>query len=215
MALADRIEVAGKSVASSESAPTTRATFRREGEYWSIEFGSETFRVRDSRGMRHLARLLVAPGREVHALELASTETARSGETASADEGLSIDGFGDVGAILDPEAKAAYRARLIEIREDLAEAEQWHDPERARLLEEEEQALTHELANALGLGGRDRGAASGAERARVSVTRAIRAALARIRKQSPALGGHLDATIRTGLFCSYAPDPRAPIVWRI
>jgi hypothetical protein len=48
----------------------------------------------------------------------------------------------------------------------------------------------------------------------VNITRAIRAALARIRAYSPALASHLDATIHTGTFCSYAPDPRAPISWR-
>jgi len=48
----------------------------------------------------------------------------------------------------------------------------------------------------------------------VMFTRAIRAALARIRAHSPALADHLDATIHTGTFCSYAPDPRAPITWR-
>jgi len=35
-----------------------------------------------------------------------------------------------------------------------------------------------------------------------------------IRAHSPALADHLDATIHTGSFCSYSPDPRAPITWR-
>jgi hypothetical protein len=48
----------------------------------------------------------------------------------------------------------------------------------------------------------------------VNITRAIHGALARIRAHSPALADHLDATIHTGTFCSYAPDPRAPITWR-
>ena len=76
------------------------------------------------------------------------------------------------------------------------------------------QFLADELAAAVGLGGRDRKTGSAAERARVNITRAIRAALARIRAHSPALAGHLDATIHTGTFCSYTPDPRAPITWR-
>ena len=76
------------------------------------------------------------------------------------------------------------------------------------------QFLTGQLAAAVGLGGRDRPAGSAAERARVNITRAIRAALARIRAHSPALAGHLDVTIHTGTFCSYTPDPRAPITWR-
>ena len=40
---------------------------------------------------------------------------------------------------------------------------------------------------------------------------AKRATPSRIRAHGPALADHLDATIHTGTFCSYAPDPRAPI----
>ena len=104
-------------------------------------------------------------------------------------------------------------ARLVELREDLAEAEAWNDPERAARAQAEIDALAHELSAAVGLGGRDRATGSPAERARVSVTRAIRAAMVRIDEADPALGAHLDATIRTGTFCSYSPDPRAPIRW--
>jgi len=68
---------------------------------------------------------------------------------------------------------------------------------------------------AVGLGGRDRRAASHAERARLNVTRAIRAAMAGLARANPALGTHLAATIRTGRYCSYTPDPRAPITWQI
>ena len=75
------------------------------------------------------------------------------------------------------------------------------------------QFLTDELAAAVGLGGRGRKPGSPAERARVNITRAIRGTLSRIRAHSPALADHLDATIHTGTFCAYTPDPRAPITW--
>ena len=65
----------------------------------------------------------------------------------------------------------------------------------------------------MGLRGRDRTAGSPAERARVSITKAVKIALSRIRTHSPALADHLDATVHTGTFCSYAPDPRVPITW--
>jgi hypothetical protein len=121
----------------------------------------------------------------------------------------------DAGPVLDSEAKPAYRTRRDELEQELTEAEAWNDPERVARLRVEADALTHELTAALGLGGRDRSAVSAAERARVSVTRAIRAALARIGEHSTGLGAHLDATIRTGTFCSYTPDPRAPITWQL
>ena len=101
-------------------------------------------------------------------------------------------------------------AWLRELEEDLAEATSWADPVRAARARQEMQFLADELAAAVGLGGRDRKTGSAAERARVNITRAIRAALSRIRAHSPALADHLDATIHTGTFCSYAPDPRAP-----
>ena len=65
------------------------------------------------------------------------------------------------------------------------------------------------------MGGRARRAGSMAERARVSVTRALRAAIERLEKANPTLGKHLDTTIRTGTFCSYTPDPRVPPSWQL
>jgi tetratricopeptide (TPR) repeat protein len=216
MALAESIEPrsAAGTHPKEANAAITAATFRNEGEYWTIEFGSDAFRLRDSRGMRHLSRLLASPGHEIHALEL-----ARSGAVDAlvrpVGEDLDSDGLGDAGPRLDATAIAAYKARLDELRDELTEADSWHDVERASRLRAEEQALAHELAAAHGLGGRDRPEASAAERARVSATRAIRASLDRIGRQSTTLGAHFDATIRTGTFCSYSPDPRAPLTWRL
>ena len=224
MALARSLAAGGTTAApstaperASPAAVTQAAVFRLEGEYWTIRFGGgEAIRIRDARGMRHLARLLESPGREIHALELAQGDAApREHVPALAESDLASDAFGGVGPVLDPEAKAAYRARLMELREDLQEAEAWNDPERAARAQAEIDALAHELTAAVGLGGRDRATGTPAERARVSVTRAIRAAIARIDEGDRALGAHLDATIRTGTFCSYVPDPRAPIRWEL
>jgi hypothetical protein len=121
--------------------------------------------------------------------------------------------LGDAGALLDAEAKAAYRARLEELRAELEEAEGFNDPERAARARAEREFLTAELARAVGLGGRDRRAASHAERARLNATRAIRGAIANLARANPSLGRHLAATVRTGRYCSYVPDPRAPIAW--
>jgi tetratricopeptide (TPR) repeat protein len=215
MALADRIglpvddpgtAVVGRAV--------TIATFRREGEYWSVAFDGDPFRVRDSKGMRHLAKLLASPGSEVHALELVDLRSSGSVRATLGDDLMSAN-LGDAGPLLDTTTKAAYRERLQDIRRELVEAEEWNDPERVARLQVEERALVHELSAALGLGGRDRAAASASERARVSVTRAIRSALDRIGRQDPTLGDHFEATIRTGTFCSYVPDPRIPITWRL
>jgi len=54
---------------------------------------------------------------------------------------------------------------------------------------------------------------SHAERARLTVTKGIKAALARIARSHCTLGAHLSATVRRGYFCRYVPDPRHPITW--
>jgi hypothetical protein len=39
--------------------------------------------------------------------------------------------------------------------------------------------------------------------------------MANLARANPSLGRHLAATIRTGRYCSYTPDPRAPISWEL
>jgi hypothetical protein len=198
--------------------PATHASvFRREGEYWSIAFEGQIFRLKDAKGLRYLGRLLQDPGREFHVLDLVALEEALPPETPGAPAGESdrTSRLGDAGPILDPEAKVAYRRRFEELEAELAEAEAWRDPQRAERAREEKAFLVQALAGAVGLGGRDRLAASAGERARINVTRAIKAALARIQEHSPALGRHLIRTVRTGIYCSYAPDPRFPGAWQL
>jgi hypothetical protein len=52
-----------------------------------------------------------------------------------------------------------------------------------------------------------------AERARVTVTKGIRAALIKLTADHPALAEHLAATIRRGHECVYRPDPRLDVCW--
>jgi hypothetical protein len=198
--------------------PAPTNLFRREGEYWSVEFESDSFRLKDSKGMRYLAKLLGRPGTEMFALDLVMGDSGqaapRPGARERAEAGIQVAGPGDAGEVLDPQAKAQYKQRLEELREELEEAESFNDPERASRAREEMDFLVRELSSAVGLGGRDRRAASDSERARVNATRAIRAAVDRVAEHSPALGRHFEATIKTGTFCAYTPDPRMPASWR-
>jgi hypothetical protein len=214
-ALEAAIGYEGATYADGRVLETKGEVFRREGEYWTVMFGGMTVQIRDSKGMRHLARLLREPGRELHALDLARPDVVSPFSPSGSAVKLSADRLAGAGPVLDPEAKAAYRLRLEDLQADVDEADAFNDPERGARARQEIEFLTDELAGAVGLGGRDRMAASSAERARVSVTRAIRAALARITEQSPDLGRHFEATIRTGTFCSYNPDPRVPMSWEI
>jgi tetratricopeptide (TPR) repeat protein len=189
--------------------------FRREGDYWSVSFEGRTVRVRDLKGMRYLARLLADPGREYHVLDLVAAETGSGAHAASSHAaGLPRSALGDAGESLDAQAKDAYRRRLAEIDDDIEQARAIGDAERAAQADAERDFLVQELARAFGLGGRDRRAGSASERARAGVTRAVRQAMTRIAEHHPQLGEHLSRTIRTGTYCAYVPDPRAPAGWR-
>jgi eukaryotic-like serine/threonine-protein kinase len=190
--------------------------FRRDGEYWTIGFEGAPVRLRNERGLAYLAYLLARPNERIHALELAALGRSQplNAPTRLDDGSATLRvGLGDAGELLDERAKSEYRRRLGELREELEEAESWGDPERAAKLSTEIDFLTRELAQALGLRGRDRRAASPAERARISVTKAITRARAKLAEHDESLGEHLGATIRTGTFCSYAPGPAAPGTW--
>ena len=190
--------------------------FLREGDYWTVTFEGDTVRVRDLKGMRYLARLLADPGREFHVLDLAAAEGGRPIQVSGDQTGRPPrSALGDAGEILDAQAKEAYRRRLSEIDDDIDQARAAGDGERAAQADAERDFLIRALAGAVGLGGRDRRAASASERARAGVTRAVRKAIIRIADHHAQLGEHLDHAIRTGTYCSYDPDPRAPVSWKL
>jgi hypothetical protein len=208
------------------SAPeTAQGLFRREGEFWTIACLGEVFRLKDIRGLAYIAYLLGHPGEEFHVLSLASrngskqgeadelAEPATGGQTTPSD--LTVGRMGDAGEILDAQAKAAYKRRTTELREQLEEACELNQLELVDRLKDEIETLGRELSRAVGLGGRDRRAASASERARINVTRAIKIALERIAEHNPALATLLTSSIRTGTFCSYTPDSRLPTSWQL
>ena len=98
-----------------------------EGEDWVFHYQGAVARLRDSKGLQYLARLLRNPGQEIHAVDLA--------------------------------------------------------------------------------------AVSDSERARQSVTRAIKGTIERVDAAHPSLGEHLRSTVRIGVLSAYIPDQRAPIIW--
>jgi tetratricopeptide (TPR) repeat protein len=192
------------------------AVLRQKGDTWLVAHGESSFHLKDAKGLVYLARLLAEPGRELHVLDLVGGPGAAPGRGgAAAEAGLSAGEGGDAGELLDAQARAAYRERLGDLREELAEAERFGDGERAARAQEELDFLAQELARATGLGGRARRAGAAAERARVNATRAIGAVLRKIAATDPILGEHLTATVRTGLFCSYQPGAGRGLRWEL
>jgi predicted component of type VI protein secretion system len=190
--------------------------FRCEGEYWTLGYADAVLRLKDAKGLHYIAQLLRHPGREFHVLDLAATAAPGPGTDegpAPARAHLRRAAAGSAGPVLDAQAKAAYRRRLEALRAELEEAERNRDLGHAARAREEIDAVTGQLMEAVGLGGRDREAASNAERARVTITTRVRTSLEKIRRGHPGLGHHLGASVKTGRYCSYQPDPTRPIDW--
>jgi eukaryotic-like serine/threonine-protein kinase len=201
-----------------ESSPSARdAVFRREGEFWTIAYAGQMFRLRDVRGLRYIALLLSSPGREVHVLELVNAATGRAADARArlASDDVVTSWSSDFDPLLDDQARRDYGRRLEELEEELEQARDWGDTDRAARLGDELDLLTQELARAVGLRGRERTFSSPAERARISVTKAIRTAIRLIDKHCPELAAHLDASIQTGRSCSYTTPGTPPPSWSL
>jgi hypothetical protein len=196
----ERLEADGPSVSEPERA--TSMTLRPgPAGVWFVGRGSEESAIPARRGLEHLHALLTQPGTEVPALRLAG------GVVTVEQAGL--------GEVVDAQALSAYRRRLSEIDIELDEADARGDAARGEALTAERDALLAEVSAATGLGGRLRTSGSGAERARVTVRKAIAAALDAIHGADPVVARHLTTHVRTGLRCCYEPDPDAPVDWRL
>ncbi|MBV8984313.1 MAG: hypothetical protein JO248_07720 [Acidimicrobiia bacterium] len=188
-----------QAMAALESTTDAEAELRRQGPFWTLNFDGEECRVKDTKGVRDLAVLLASPNREVAAAELIAQGMAA--EAAGAD------------AVLDERARREFQQRLADLDADLADAEAANDLGRVGRIKDERDAIAHELAAALGLGGRARTLGDPAERARKAVSARIRDAVKAVGACHTPLGDHLQASLRTGTFCSYAPA--SPVRWRV
>jgi hypothetical protein len=155
--------------------------------------------------MTYLVRLLTNPGVEFPAASLAGDESDTSAVLATRPEQ----------PMLDQAALAAYRDRVVDLEDEIAEAEAFADTERAARARMELDALVDELSRATNRFGKARPFASSNERARTAVQKAVRRTLDHIEEVDPALGGALRESVQTGRTCCYRPGDGAPARWRL
>lgn len=172
-------------------APPCPFSLVRTGDIWQLQFGAESIQLPNTKGLELLGRLVYEPNRQWHVLDLVSDRQL-------------VD-TGDSGEQLDASARDAYRTRIEELQEELAEAHQYNDLGRAQHLEEEREQLQAQLVSAFGLGGRVRRAGSAAQRARVNVRRRLKDALERIARHAPLMARHVERSLTTGICCCYRP----------
>ena len=118
-----------------------------------------------------------------------------------------------MGEAIDATGRQRYEQRLLDLQEEIDEAASRHDRAREERAQAEFDAIVDELSRALGMGGRARRLGGTAERARSTVTQRLRAAMRRIEREHPELGRHLQASVRTGVYCCYRPE--RPVHWEL
>lgn len=172
------------------------ASCMRHGTQWQLGLGPRTALVGHSVGMMHLAVLIANPGTEIAAIDLvAGAEGLGSGSRTGAGQ-----------AVLDRAAIRKYQDRLAQLREQVERLEAAGDYGAAAKVRAEQDWLLKELGAGTGLAGRRRTFADGAERARISVGRSIRRALASIESADAVIGAHLRGAVHTGMMCWYRPS---------
>ncbi|MEV4316265.1 AAA family ATPase [Actinocrispum sp. NPDC049592] len=174
--------------------PDIPAVLRRTPTGWAIVMGEAVTALPDLVGIRYLSVLLEHAWQDVPALDLAA-----AGVVDARHE------------LIDESAVDAYRRRLRTIDAEIDVADSDMDLARAERLRLEREALTSELAGAVGLGGRIRGFPDSPERARTAVRKALKRALDVIAEADPVLGDELRGSISTGLVCRCAPGRQ----WRV
>jgi tetratricopeptide (TPR) repeat protein len=102
--------------------PRRSVVLARTDGWWSVSLGGTSVRLKDTKGLRYVAELIVHSGVEQHALDLVDRTEGLS------EEGVDRRALGDAGPALDGRARAAYRQRIEELRAKADEVHRVREP---------------------------------------------------------------------------------------
>jgi len=172
--------------------------------FWTLRYEDRSIVLKDAKGLTYLAALLAEPDREFRAIDLIQLlAPAHDGEgrgrssSASPPIGLEVKE-----PLIDQKARRAYERRIRDLTESLVQSELAGDPAESLACREELTVLEQEMSRTVGLGGQTR-TSSASERARSSVTRAIRLAIQQITAADAIIGAQIGRRVRTGTYCRY------------
>jgi hypothetical protein len=192
---------------------------RNNAGTWQFRFNGQVYEaMKHIKGYQYIQYLLQNAGEEISAIKVAALandtgdkhfEPNNTGQYL--DEGLVINDLGDAGPLLDDMARQQYEKRCKELMEQLEEARELNDTEKAAEIEGEIDSIIDELKRATDRKGRNVKVASIKKRAQQTISSAIKRAISKLVKHCPELGIHLQETIKTGNNPIYQPG--SPIKW--
>jgi tetratricopeptide (TPR) repeat protein len=174
------------------------ASLERADDGWLIAASGERARIAPTSGMDYLAKLLASPRIDI---------------TVGALVGLDL--VSPPQELLDASARHALGRRIADLESAVDVASLRGDTdEEARVQHELDELLAH-VRSAVGPTGRSRRFDDANERARTSVQKAIRRAIATIGRDCPELADTLARSVKTGFSCRYEPAADAPERWDV
>ncbi len=174
--------------------------FHRRGDFWQLAFAGTTAQARHRAGLPYIAQTLAHPGRTFSCLELQAVVKGDDRMLAASRSG----------ELIDREALSVYHQQILDVEDEIAEAEEFHDFVRHEQLSAKRDHLLQEVSRGSRLGGQLRFDGP-RERARKSVTNAVREAFKVIAKVHPPLAAHLKAFLHRGGSMCYQPE--TPLRW--
>ena len=209
-----------------DSKADTKNVFRKSGDYWEIRYqGREIGPLEDLKGFSYIKVLLDDPSNEYHVLDLSrkfegsGLPTPNDNYKKMTPEELEKEGvtnqsspFGGLETIT-PEALHRIGKDLGELREAKKEAEIDNDLGRVETIQEKIEVLEDYLSDAYDINGNLRKTGSAAERARKSVSAAIKRSLNKIKKHDKKFELHLRKSLNpiSANFLQYTPEE--PLDW--
>ena len=187
--------------------------FRQNGVNWELRFGDEEASLPHSKGLPYLAALLRDPGQTFTAFQLrqAVGEGHPEGAQGKGIEDLNADSR-DLGQSTSLDTLAKVNRRILEIDQEIEEAEAINDQGQiARLRKEKEDLLGYVQTNT-GQGGRPRRVGSPQKTVYDQVHKAISRTLKQVAKTNPQLRNHLEANLQFGGSFTYQPEISPPWV---
>jgi len=197
-------------------------SFTDKGDYWEICYDGQCKSIKNSLGIRYIKYLIQNEGKGIHVSELyysenplpeGATDTALSalGSQQLEAEGLSVSNLSSTGPLMDEQGKNEYKYRIKELYDQIEEADELGDTDKAEELKNEKDKIVNQLAADFGLGGKPRKINSLIEKIRKNVEKRISTDIKKLGKTFPQLSKHL-VCIETGTECKYLPHP--DILWK-
>ena len=209
-------ETGQKSKPAEEPSKEAKNVFKKDGNFWQVAYQSnDTATIKDSKGMSYIARLLEKPNEPIAALSLASPKSdtklmiqgkAVENDTVSSDSGKPQE-------IIDEDTLQSCQKRIIDIKNELADAEKKYDLAGTTRLQNEKDKILSYIKTSTRPSGQSGSFNNNVEKARKAVSNSINRAIDNIKQHNTTLYKHLDNSIQQGVQFAYNPDTK--INWEL